>query len=67
LIPGRYSIHAAVRHEGDAYDRVNHAATLEIIPADAFGTGRLPLPLDGPCFVHSKWSIGEPVALGGPL
>ena len=66
LIPGRYSIHAAVRNEEDPYDRVNHAATLEIVPADAFGTGRLPLAFDGPCFVHSKWSIGQSVGSKGP-
>jgi lipopolysaccharide transport system ATP-binding protein len=67
LIPGPYHIHAAVRNEQDAYDRVNHATTLEIVPADVFGTGRLPLAHDGPCFVQSNWSIGEPVTVAEPL
>jgi lipopolysaccharide transport system ATP-binding protein len=63
LIPGRYHLHAAVRHEQDPYDRVNYATMIEITPADVFGTGRLPLAHDGPCFVHSSWSIGEPVGV----
>jgi lipopolysaccharide transport system ATP-binding protein len=63
LIPGRYPIHAAVRHEQDVHDRVNHATMVEITPADAFGTGRLPFAHDGPFFVHSCWSIGEPVGV----
>jgi lipopolysaccharide transport system ATP-binding protein len=63
LIPGRYHLHAAVRHEQDPYDRVNNATMIEITPADVFGTGRLPLAHDGPCFVHSSWSIGEPVGV----
>jgi lipopolysaccharide transport system ATP-binding protein len=61
LIPGRYHIHAVVRHEHDVYDRVNHAAMIEITAADVFGTGRLPFAHDGPCFVHSSWSMGEQV------
>jgi lipopolysaccharide transport system ATP-binding protein len=61
LIPGRYHLHAAVRHGQDSYDRVNYAAMIEITPADVFGTGRLPFAHDGPCFVPSSWSIGEPV------
>ena len=57
LIPGSYHIHAAVRDQEDVYDRVNQALTLEVTPADIFGTGRPPLAFDGPCFVHSNWSV----------
>jgi lipopolysaccharide transport system ATP-binding protein len=63
LIRGSYHIHAVVRDEEDVHDRVNQALTLEITPADVFGTGRAPLDFDGPCFVHSSWSIGEPVGV----
>jgi lipopolysaccharide transport system ATP-binding protein len=63
LIPGRYSIHAVVRSEQEVHDRVNQATRIDITPADVFGTGRLPLPFDGPCFAHSNWSFG-PAARG---
>jgi lipopolysaccharide transport system ATP-binding protein len=65
LIPGRYHIHATVRHEQDPCDRVNYATMIEITSADIFGTGRLPFSHDGPYFVHSSWSIGEPIDVAG--
>lgn len=61
LTPGRYSVHIVVRDEQDVYDQVNQAMTLEITPADVFGTGRPPFPSDGPCFVQSSWSVGSVV------
>jgi lipopolysaccharide transport system ATP-binding protein len=66
LIPGRYSIHSVIRDEEDVFDQVNQATALEITPADVFGTGRPPLASDGACFVHSNWSIGQSVDVGGP-
>jgi lipopolysaccharide transport system ATP-binding protein len=65
LIPDRYHIHAVIRHDQAAYDRVNYATTIEVTPADVFGTGRLPPAGDGPMLVHSNWSIGEPVDVAG--
>jgi lipopolysaccharide transport system ATP-binding protein len=66
LNPGRYHIHAVIRDEEDLHDRVDQAAAIDVIPADVFGTGRLPDPSDGPCFVISSWSIDDPDGAARP-
>jgi lipopolysaccharide transport system ATP-binding protein len=62
LTPGRYYVHTVIKDHEQILDVVYHAATIDILPVDIYGTGRLPGVLDGPCFVNSRWSFGGPVS-----
>ncbi len=55
LVPGRYHLHVVLKNSRDVLDRVEQAATFEVIPSDVYGTGRFPSPADGTCFVTSGW------------
>ncbi|MFM8304376.1 MAG: ABC transporter ATP-binding protein [Actinomycetota bacterium] len=66
LVPGRYTLNIAVMEEGGGgaksvqVDRVVHAATLEVVAADVYGTGRLIGGRNfsgGVVFLDSYWEI----------
>lgn len=42
LAAGVYSLNLAMRHQDVLLDRIEHAVSLEVVPADVFGTGRSP-------------------------
>jgi lipopolysaccharide transport system ATP-binding protein len=65
LSPGRYYIHTVIKDHEQVLDRVSHAAAIDILPSDIYGTGRIPGVSDGPCFVHSRWSSGQPAGGDG--
>jgi hypothetical protein len=39
--------------------------SLEIAPADVYGTGRLPQSHQGPLLADYRWRVGEPVPIPG--
>lgn len=42
LAPGRYRLHLWAAINGEEADRLENAGSFEVLPADVFGTGRLP-------------------------
>jgi lipopolysaccharide transport system ATP-binding protein len=60
LTPGSYHLHTVIKDHEQILDVVYYAATIDIVPADVYGTGGRPGVLDGPCFVYSQWSVGRP-------
>jgi lipopolysaccharide transport system ATP-binding protein len=57
LMPGRYAIDLSL---GDGFrdlDTVNDAITFEILPADVFGTGKLPSPGSAVVFWPARFAI----------
>jgi lipopolysaccharide transport system ATP-binding protein len=64
LMPGAYRCDCAVRqhHADNPMDYVENAAALEIIPADVFGTGHIPI-IGTLMFVGAKWRQESPRSL----
>jgi len=56
LIPGEYSLTIWVGDLEDWVDRIEHAVKLTVLPADHFGTGKLPHRRSGPMLVNGSWS-----------
>ncbi|MFO0804947.1 MAG: ABC transporter ATP-binding protein [Gemmataceae bacterium] len=57
LMPGAYSIDLYFGSRGRDFDTVLDAAELTVVPADVFGTGRLPPPECGPVCQPALWEI----------
>jgi lipopolysaccharide transport system ATP-binding protein len=57
LIPGEYMIHVALWARGSLIDRVDDATRLTILPADYYGTGRVPKL--GRCVLPHHWYIKD--------
>jgi homopolymeric O-antigen transport system ATP-binding protein len=59
LMPGRYVLDLWLEDFASptALDMVADAATFEVAPADLLGTGRLPIPEEGPVFCRARWSV----------
>ena len=57
LLPGTYRLHVAIADATDTLqDAIDSAVFLDIVPADVFGTGRIPQGPGDILFVPSKWS-----------
>jgi lipopolysaccharide transport system ATP-binding protein len=56
LAPGEYLLNVWVGDADDWVDAVNDAARLTVLPADYFGTGKLPPRRAGPLLVRGSWS-----------
>jgi lipopolysaccharide transport system ATP-binding protein len=59
LLPGRYAIDLSL---GDGFrdlDSVNDAITFEVLPADVFGTGKLPSPGTAVVFWPARFDITD--------
>jgi lipopolysaccharide transport system ATP-binding protein len=57
LMPGKYVLDLYFGHEYDDLDVVHDAISLEVAPADVFGTGQLPPRSAGPIFWPATWSL----------
>jgi lipopolysaccharide transport system ATP-binding protein len=60
LAPGHYTLSVICEIDGKVADWVSHAAVLEVVEGDFFGTGRLPSLAHGAFVVDHAWR-SEPV------
>ncbi|MGH3008137.1 MAG: ABC transporter ATP-binding protein [Gaiellaceae bacterium] len=60
LAPGHYTLSVYCEVDGQVADWVQHAAVLEVLEGDFFGTGRLPSDAHGRFYVDHSWT-SEPV------
>ena len=56
LAPGHYTVSVYVEIDGRIADWVQHAAVLEVLQGDFFGTGRLPSDSHGRFYVDHSWT-----------
>jgi lipopolysaccharide transport system ATP-binding protein len=56
LSPGHYTISVFCEIDGEVADWVQHAAVLEVVEGDFFGTGRLPSQAHGTFYVDHTWT-----------
>ncbi len=56
LAPGHYTVSVYVEIDGRVADWVQHAAVLEVVEGDFFGTGRLPSDSHGRFYVDHSWT-----------
>jgi homopolymeric O-antigen transport system ATP-binding protein len=62
LMPGAYSLDLYFGDFGDPtrdLDVILDAAGFEVLPADVYGTGMIPRPIDGPVFCDAAWSFSD--------
>jgi lipopolysaccharide transport system ATP-binding protein len=57
LMPGRYSIDLYFGTMGDDLDIIHDAISFDVVPADVFGTGKLPPANTGSLCWPARWSI----------
>lgn len=55
LLPGRYALEVDLWHGGAHADHVGDAIAFDVLPADVFGTGRLPAADHGFVWQRSAW------------
>lgn len=65
LRPDAYNLNVAFAARHSIYDWVERAMSLEIAPADVYGTGRLPERYQGPLLADYRWRVSEPVSIPG--
>ena len=59
LLPGAYSFTVTLGSKGAVIDRVRHAAELQIVHADVFGTGRLQENIRGPVIINARFDATD--------
>jgi lipopolysaccharide transport system ATP-binding protein len=59
LAPGRYRLVVAIASAGDQLDRIDPAASLDVLPADFYATGRVPPARDGVFWPEVQWSWAQ--------
>jgi homopolymeric O-antigen transport system ATP-binding protein len=62
LMPGTYVVDLYFGDFGDItrdLDVISEAIAFEILPADVYGTGRLPRDIDGPAFCRASWTLSD--------
>jgi lipopolysaccharide transport system ATP-binding protein len=57
LMPGKYSVDLYLGNAEYDVDTVTDAITFEIVPADVFGSGKLPPSIAGPVYWPARFSI----------
>jgi lipopolysaccharide transport system ATP-binding protein len=57
LMPGAYVIDLYFGNESRDLDVVHEAITFEVVPADVFGSGKLPPKAAGPIFWPATWEL----------
>ncbi|HKU56493.1 MAG TPA: ABC transporter ATP-binding protein [Gaiellaceae bacterium] len=62
LAPGHYTVSVFCEVDGRVADWVQHAAVLEVVEGDFFGSGRLPSEAHGTFYVDHHWS-SDPVSV----
>jgi homopolymeric O-antigen transport system ATP-binding protein len=60
LAPGHYTMSVYCEIDGRVADWVQHAAVLEVVEGDFFGTGRLPSGAHGAFYVDHAWRSEQP-------
>jgi lipopolysaccharide transport system ATP-binding protein len=66
LAPGAYAVTAGLgRSSDELLERVENAASFQVIESDFFGNGRMTAPEQGPVLVRSRWSVAPPANGGG--
>jgi lipopolysaccharide transport system ATP-binding protein len=58
LAPGRYRLVVAIASAGDQLDRIDPAASFDVLPTDFYSTGRFPPERDGVFWPPARWSWG---------
>jgi len=59
LMPGMYFLDLYFGDQQQDYDIIHEAISIEVLPADIFGTGQLPPPAAGPIFWPAKWVLQD--------
>ncbi|HVA80764.1 MAG TPA: ABC transporter ATP-binding protein [Candidatus Binataceae bacterium] len=59
LTPGTYFIDLYLGDHHQDFDIVFEAATIEVIPADVFGTGKLPPPGTAIVYIPAAWQLSD--------
>jgi lipopolysaccharide transport system ATP-binding protein len=59
LRPDTYSLNVFIGAHGAIYDFVERAMSLDVSPADVFGTGRLPERSHGPLIADYRWEAAK--------
>lgn len=67
LSPGHYTISIHCEVNGEIADWVPHAAALDVVEGDFFGTGRSPSEAHGRIFVDHRWSSAGSTVTPVPL
>jgi lipopolysaccharide transport system ATP-binding protein len=57
LMPATYVVDLYLGDTRDDFDVINDAISFEVVPADLYGTGRLPPSWGGPMFCTATWRI----------
>ncbi|HUJ79554.1 MAG TPA: ABC transporter ATP-binding protein [Nitrospiria bacterium] len=55
LIPGVYSVNAALKVQGDVADQIESGASFTVEPEDYYGVGQLPDRQHGICLLPQSW------------
>ncbi len=63
LRPDTYVLNVAVGDQHAIYDFVERAMSFEVVPADVYGTGRLPQRSQGPLIANYRWRLAEPATI----
>lgn len=66
LAAGHYTVSVFCEVDGKVADWVQHAAVLEVVQADFFGSGRLPSESHGTVYVPHRWT-SEPETQAQPM
>ena len=59
LLPGTYDFSVGLGRSGSVIDLVQHAAELQVVHADVFGTGRLQEGVRGPVIIHARFEAAD--------
>ena len=59
LMPGRYSLDLYLGDGPQDIDVVCDSISIEVLPADVFGTGQLPPPICGPVFWPATFDLSN--------
>ena len=57
LMHGTYSIDFYFGDDSQDYDTIEYAVTFEVVPADIYGSGKLPSAKCGPIFTSAEFSL----------
>jgi lipopolysaccharide transport system ATP-binding protein len=57
LVPGDYIINVAMGDSGTNLDRVDNAMRFSVLPANLYGTGRVPKRKDGLVALSARWEL----------
>jgi lipopolysaccharide transport system ATP-binding protein len=62
LMPGTYTLDLFLGDFGDVsrdLDAIRDAISIEMLPADVYGTGHLPVNIFGPVFCSATWAVSD--------